>query len=92
MDWQPIETAPKDGTSLLLIAATYRNPVPMIGHWGQNNAWDEEYHWLLGETDDWPTKRASKFRKRAAAEMLGIISTPTHWMPLPPPPKEQPHD
>lgn len=71
--WQPIETAPKDGTPILVgfensgsiyIVRWWVNPEPMT--------WDglanEEYGWLLAET----TK---------------VAFMPTHWMPLPTPPE-----
>lgn len=32
-DWQPIETAPKDGTLLLLWLEDEHRPI--VGHWGQ---------------------------------------------------------
>jgi len=60
MTWQPIETAPKDGTSVLV----YDEGIIVISHW-------------IGESDD----------------MLGwwdngiMDPSPTHWMPLPEPPK-----
>lgn len=65
-DWQPIETAPKDGRFVLCYGhggpvamepmKFYAGDAPGAGEWG----------WLEGDT---PRRQ------------------PTHWMPLPEPPK-----
>ena len=69
MDWQPIETAPKDGTKILVFCpwlgvcgpATWnicqyaKNPKPFWTHWGERI---------------WGTSRVR-------------IDQPTHWMPMP---------
>jgi hypothetical protein len=72
MTWQPIETAPRDGTIILGVMAgnhpeTGKPFVPAVV------SWDEEFGWLEGYEDleeykphDWPL---------------------THWMPLPEPPQ-----
>jgi hypothetical protein len=65
MEWQPIETAPVDGTPVLLAAA--------------GTVFEGEYKpdangWWLANTD--PTDYHD-----------GQV-WPTHWMPLPHPPKE----
>lgn len=61
-DWQPIETAPKDGTRVLVnshwMDATGKRLGVEIAHWR------EEGYWQCLERQ------------------------PTHWMPLPDPPKE----
>ena len=46
MDWQPIETAPKDGTSVLLWSVEIREPV--IGCWSTAHATIREW-WV----DSW---------------------------------------
>lgn len=79
-DWQPIETAPKDGTEIL-------GWCPYHGSAGRGSTWvirwNEEKHtkkprpyfdasgWVWGVTD---------LRKHQ----------PTHWMPLPAPPLKEP--
>lgn len=71
LDWQPIETAPKDGTHLLVCDASRaytafwgfgQNP-PTVGHYFAQG-------WHLSVNHD--------------GEHSEI--TPTHWMPLPSPP------
>jgi hypothetical protein len=59
MSWQPIETAPKDGTSLLV----YSDERIIAAFWSV-------------PADDW-------------AEVVHgyTFYPPTHWMPLPEPPK-----
>ena len=70
MNWQPIESAPKDGTGLLVCWDCTPNPdadFPFDGYalatW---NAEDEEWN------DDGGGS---------------LFADPTHWMPLPEPPK-----
>ena len=69
MQWQPIETAPKDGTFII----TYLPPrfvdeagLTMIQRW-------------KGTKLQWIT---------AGAPNRARLWQPTHWMPLPSPPKE----
>ena len=63
MEWQPIETAPKDGTPVLA--------------YGYSPHYPDEYftriQWWADGIGYW------------AAHSVSII--PTHWMPLPDPPK-----
>lgn len=61
--WQPIETAPKDGTNILVYSESI----------GRMIAWYKFNNYPFG---DWFNLR------------FDIIS-PTHWMPLPEPPKEE---
>lgn len=64
--WQPIETAPKDGSAILVNAGGFCYAVE----------WSDEFDWWA--VDD---NKLGPFRLRGQA--------PTHWMPLPPAPKEQ---
>ena len=62
-DWQPIDTAPKDGTSVIAF-------VPGFGMGTFVLFWMDGY---------W----------REPANMMGLKVKPTHWMPLPSPPKAE---
>jgi len=64
MTWQPIETAPKDGTSILIATNADADGV-VIARWFKYNG-------------------LAAFRDGDADP-----HSPTHWMPLPNPPKEE---
>lgn len=74
--WQPIDTAPKDGTVVDLwageriINASWRSP---------EGVWDmEEFRqWCASELFDWRHGGSPKW------EISPIGKTPTHWMPVP---------
>ena len=73
MTWQPISSAPKDGTRILIMCAR-----PLIARWEPDiDAPAEDYEgpgWLVYECEDpW-------FSVWAKPDI------PTHWMPLPNPP------
>ena len=67
--WSPIETAPKDGTSVLLQWPSTFHEKPNVGQ----GAWRE---WLPGHSKD-------KCWKTAWDAPLINEYAPTHWMPLP---------
>lgn len=84
MDWQPIETAPKDAKMLLLLQGGHQEDYHsrvFTGFWGDKFAgWEPDdpanYAWCnwhegLNEEDIWKTED-------------GV----THWMPLPNPPSD----
>jgi len=66
MEWQPIETAPRDGTRVLLSKVGSTEVVS--GYW--NGIRYEDI-----PVDEWLTAPGGWRRQ------------PTHWMPLPEPPK-----
>jgi len=84
MNWQPIETAPKDGTAILVWHPEphVSRPADELGTYADNQtiliAWWHDYgtgngHFYIDEKDstgdhDW--------------------MYPTHWMPLPEPPAQ----
>lgn len=71
MNWEPIETAPKDGTPILVCYApqyTSNGFLPVAVRW-------RTYH---------PNaKGKEEFRDSSGVKVRAI----THWMPLPEPPK-----
>lgn len=71
-DWQPIETAPKDGTRILLIASGWSNTnAAERGYWER-----QPYHKKPKPYWQYDRWNASTSREHP----------PTHWMPLPPAP------
>ena len=68
--WQPIATAPKDGTRLLL-----------FGRYAYSRPGDELFHYV-GYWGTWDNAGGS-FETWISA---GPLFAPTHWMPLPDPP------
>lgn len=74
MEWQPIETAPKDGTWVLLAGGSMRYgwdgetfPPCVVGQHDGGNGW--QFAWY---DNGW----------------LGEYEIPTRWMPLPSAPPE----
>lgn len=70
--WQPISTAPKDGTWILAIVTGF---VPSVVQW--NSAYGR---WLKEVEEDWD--------EAVWVEVVDGVYSPDHWMPLPQPPKE----
>lgn len=72
-EWQPIETAPKDGTRIML--------GDRFGAWiGQ---YREIYQSGFKPDNPWQSMMLNH------DHMKYKVLKPTHWMPLPPPPKEE---
>lgn len=79
MEWQPIETAPRDGTVILAYCpeygmrqtemGRYREGSPGYARWEMGDG-PRNYGWVWIE------------EKHNSAHTW----KPTHWMPLPPPP------
>ena len=72
-DWQPIKTAPKDGTTVLTYQGAYKEgDLTLTAHYDSSPYSTTEGKWLVtdGVEDDY------------------MLPGPTHWMPLPGPPEE----
>ena len=79
MEWQDIESAPRDGTPVLICAA-----------WSWANGSDGKMI-VVGQYD----VRACQWCFVTPPNYWNAMDddiTLEAWMPLPPPPKEQPHD
>lgn len=84
-EWQPIETAPRDGTLILLhrsdgSISPFEDNTVVVGRW-ISGPWQDgsESKFVFGShyyVDN--DNRKTTFH----------IATATHWMPLPPPPKK----
>lgn len=80
MEWQPIETAPKDGSQILIAAM---DNFLTVGYWNER-----EYIWSIPSDVETQKAGVRHFRKafNSDGDILEIYF-PTHWMPLPEPPK-----
>jgi hypothetical protein len=80
--WEPIETAPQDGTMLLLA------PHMVVGWWefGDNNWQMMNVPLNTDRTIAHNWKEQPKLWFCVALNMFGL-GEPTHWMPLPEPPE-----
>lgn len=74
--WQPIETAPKDGTRIITLVCGFK---PTIGWWGENG-------WTNDQAE--ATERLIDIADWLVVDDGTSGYSPTHWMPLPPPPKK----
>jgi hypothetical protein len=75
-DWQPIETAPKDGTYILLFVRTsWGGPEIHKACW-EDNTYDVKCEaWCIANSTDRDYNTSDE------------VECPTHWMPLPAPPE-----
>jgi hypothetical protein len=73
-EWQPIETAPKDGTTIQL--------------WSPGNRWPDAGNWVAYEPDEQEETGEPGFWQYAES-LIGdtgeIIENPSHWQPIIPP-------
>jgi len=81
-EWQPIETAPKDGTQFLAFwkAPGASEPAIIIAKWSSEMPWIGYYGVDVQSLDG----------RRTISSLAGGFDGKlfaTHWMPLPPPPK-----
>jgi hypothetical protein len=72
MEWQPIETAPKDGRDVLIFCPT-NDRKPVCEAWWARDYEEGPGYWM---TPIGPNGRGYTI----------LPSTATHWMPLPEPP------
>jgi hypothetical protein len=72
-DWQPIETAPKDGTDILVT----RRDGDGSDWYAVAQWWVERWVFLYGDS-------------KQIRDPVFLCFQPTHWRPLPDPPKVKP--
>ncbi len=72
--WQPIETAPRDGTHILVYPPTWYGEFASIAYWHSE---------LSGRCTEPYWKRTDALNRI----IMCLENPPTHWMPLPPPPQ-----
>jgi len=70
--WQPIETAPQDGSWVLLCG----------GRWACDNDWLPPV-----AVAQWEGQGFCAYWSAAVPDQDAAYDSPTHWMPLPPPPE-----
>ena len=74
MEWQPIETAPKDGSWILVFEPVVFEPCMHVVQWGESQ-------WSIGSAKTWVTMALGPNPDTYDADQS------THWMPLPASPK-----
>lgn len=70
MSWQLIETAPKDGTQILVCYTGYPQIPPKVVSWQKVPFCREREEWAFFE----------------GPAINGLDHNPTHWIPIPPQP------
>lgn len=74
-NWQPIETAPKDETVVLLwCPQSWDTDFVRVGWWFEAESPHEDSGWYDDEAASHP--------------LTDLYGEPTHWMPLPEPPRD----
>lgn len=78
MTWQPISTAPKNGAHILVCSTNNPSTPPTTVHWFDSR--------LYGARSGGAGWHLSVNLKGEDSDY--VWGPPTHWMPLPEPPKE----
>lgn len=76
-EWNPIDTAPKDGTQILLFFPEYENPI-QVGYYAIA---EQVLNGVVIERDEYWKGKWMEFR--FIRHSIDGEDHPTHWMPLP---------
>lgn len=82
MDWQPIETAPRDAFVLL-----YEDGAMRCGMWESGRWVPAEIPVLIDAVGNELVSRQLEELRGERLRLSGFLYEPTHWMPLPAPPQ-----
>ena len=78
--WQPIETAPRDGTPVLIAGGTLFSDSGMAND--SEGEFNQLAHASLRLGTSWDIQNTCSFSS-------SWVENPTHWMPLPAPPASE---
>jgi len=84
MRWQPIETAPRDGTLVLVCNTLDNGTITSID--GKIAVARYAYHLDGLEESIW--EYGTYYSENSAGNQGAYVISATHWMPLPKPPEE----
>lgn len=84
MGWQPIETAPKDGTDVLIWKDMGDTPVVHIAWYRSKEEWEDsgKYCGFCETIEEWEGWWSYTENSVSQSKLDGHHA-PTHWMPLP---------
>jgi hypothetical protein len=88
-DWQPIETAPKDGTRMLVrFVNEWKRPCYALAAYFPAGALDMDDEYPGGIDEEGHNADAGWFEDSDLRDpgYWEMTAQPTHWMPLPDPP------
>lgn len=83
MNWQPIETAPKDGTAILVLLDCATQPVVHLAWYRSKQEWDECGQYCDFESFEYWNGWWSYTRNSVTQEKLDDYREPKFWMPMP---------